>query len=434
MGKQPSSDDLQAALQKWEEESKPNSIPKIINGSGIEIKPLYTPLDVQDIDYVSEIGFPGQYPFTRGLHPFMYRTKPWTIRQYSGYATVEETNKHYRFLVEQGATGMSVAFHLLTQMGYDSDNPDFEGDVGGTGVAVDSLRDMEALFDGIPLDKISTSFTINATTPIILAMYIVAAEKRGVPASRLTGTVQNDILKEFISRGAFIFPVQPAMKMVCDVAEYCSKYAPKFIAISCSGYHIREAGSNAVQEVAYTFLNAITYVEHLLARGLPVDSFASNISWNFSAHMDFFEEIAKLRAARHLWAKIMRERFKAQNPKSWRFQLFGGNGGSTLTMQQPDNNIIRGTLGTLALVLAGCQASTTNTKDEGLAIPTPEAQQIALRTQQIIAVESGVTNTVDPLAGSYYVESLTNTYEKEIERTIAEVERMGGMIKAMEEG
>ncbi|MCL5957774.1 MAG: methylmalonyl-CoA mutase family protein [Chloroflexi bacterium] len=425
---------IREAVKKWEAENKADQLPKAYTSSGIEVKPVYTPLDVQGIDYLSDIGLPGEYPLTRGIHPFMYRTRVWTMRQYSGYASTKETNKHFKFLLEQGATGMSVAHHLPTQLGYDSDTPDFEGDVGGTGVAIDSLQDMEIIFDGIPLDKISTSFTINATTSIVLAMYIVAAEKRGIPPAALSGTVQNDTLKEFIARGAYIFPVQPSLKLIGDVVEYCAKNVPRFSTTSVSGYHIRETGGNAIQEMAYSFAIAIAYIEHLLARGLDIDSFAHRISWNMAAHMDFFEDIAKFRAGRKIWAKLLRERYGSKNPRCWKFQIFAGNGGSTLTGKQPDNNIIRGTLGSLALVLSGCQAMTTNTKDEGLAIPTPKAQEIALRTQQIIAYESNVGATVDPLAGSYFIESLTKTYEEKIWETIDEIERLGGMVKAIEDG
>ncbi|KUO77580.1 MAG: methylmalonyl-CoA mutase [Desulfosporosinus sp. BRH_c37] len=418
---------------EWEKANIVGKVEPATTASGIPVKPLYTPLDFKG-DYTDKLGFPGEYPYTRGVYPQMYLSKVWTMRTYSGYATAKETNEYYKQLIKQGVNGLSVAFDLPTQMGYDSDNPDIEDEVGRVGVAIDSLADMELLFDGIPLDKISTSFTINAITPIILAMYVAVGEKQGVPSEKLTGTTQNDILKEYFSRGAYIFPLVPALKMIGDTYEFCSKRVPKYVPVSVCGYHIRETGANAIQEIAYAFLNAMTYIENAVERGLDIDKFAPRISFNLTAHMDFFEEVAKFRAARRIWARILKEQYGAKNPRSWKFLFFAGTGGSTLTAQQPDNNIIRGTLESLAVVLGGCQALSVNTKDEGHAIPTPEAMLIALRTQQIIALESGVTNTVDPLAGSYYVESLTDTLEEKIVAMIDEIQARGGMVKSIEDG
>ncbi len=406
---------------------------KIRTSAGIEVKPVYTAVDIAPgLD--ERLAAPGEYPFTRGVHPLMYRSKVWTMRQYAGYATAQESNERYKLLVKEGVTGLSVAFDLPSQMGYDSDDPEIFEEVGRTGVAIDSLADMEILFDGIPLDRISTSFTINAVTPIILAMYLAAGEKQGVPSDKMTGTVQNDILKEYFARGAYIFPLRPSMRMIGDVFEYCAKRSPKFVPVSVCGYHIRETGANAVQEVAYAFLNAMAYIDNALERGLDIDAFASRVTFNFSAHMDLFEEVAKFRAARRLWAKLLREKYGAKDPKSWKFLYFAGTGGSTYTAAQPENNIIRGTIEALAIILGGCQALTVNTRDEGHAIPTAQAKLTALRTQQIIAYEAGVCSTVDPLGGSYYVEALTDQMEAEIVRAMEEIERRGGVIDSIESG
>lgn len=424
---------LEARCQAWEEANKVSRLPRVTTSAGIEIKPLYTALDAAG-NCAEQVGLPGEYPFTRGVHSLMHRSKVWTMRQYSGYSTAKESNERNKFFFQQGVTGLSVAFDLPTQMGYDSDNPEVEDEVGRVGVAVDTLADMELLFDGLPLDRISTSFTINAITPIILAMYVAVGEKQGVVPEKLTGTVQNDILKEYFARGAYIFPLRPSMKMVGDTFEFCSQKMPKFVPLSVCGYHIRESGADAVQEIAYAFCNAAAYIENAVQRGLDIDSFAPRISFNLAAHMDLFEEVAKFRAARRLWAKLLKERFGAKDPRSWKFLYFAGTGGSTYTAQQPDNNIIRGTLETLAIVLGGCQALTVNTKDEGHAIPTAEASLTALRTQQVIALESGVANTVDPLGGSWYVESLTDAMEREMVKVMEDVESKGGMIKCIEDG
>ncbi|HHC19392.1 MAG TPA: methylmalonyl-CoA mutase [Euryarchaeota archaeon] len=404
--------------------------------SGIKIKPLYTPLDLEEkgFDYLKHVSFPGEPPFTRGPYPNMYRGRIWTMRQYAGYGTAEESNKRYKYLLSQGQTGLSVAFDLPTQIGYDSDHPMAEGEVGKVGVAIDTLKDMEILFDGIPLDKVSTSMTINATAPIILAMYISVAESQGVKQEVLRGTVQNDILKEYIARGTYIYPPKPSMHLVTDIIIYCAKHVPKWNPISISGYHIREAGANAVQELAFTFANAIEYVRAVEARGIPVDKFAPRLSFFFAAHNDFLEEIAKFRAARRIWARIMKEMFNAQNPASMRLRFHTQTGGSTLTAQQPENNIIRVTIQALAAVLGGTQSLHTNSFDEALSLPTEKSVRIALRTQQIIAYESGVADVVDPLAGSYYVEWLTSEIEEKTMEYIYKIEDMGGAMAAIERG
>ncbi len=395
---------------------------------------LHTPEHIKDFNYSKDLGNPGEYPFTRGVYPTMYRGKLWTMRQYAGYGTAEESNKRYKYLLKQGQTGLSVAFDLPTQTGYDSDHPLAEGEIGKTGVAIDSLQDMETLFDGIPLNKVSTSMTINSTAAILLAMYIAVAEKQGIPKEALTGTVQNDILKEYIARGTYIFPPAPSMKLAIDILEYCGKYLPKWNTISISGYHIREAGATAVQELAFTLANGIAYVESAIARGLPVDSFALRLSFFFNAHNNFFEEIAKFRAARRLWAKIMKERFKAKNPKSWMLRFHTQTAGSTLTSQQPENNVIRVTLQALAAILGGTQSLHTNSADEALALPSDESVRVALRTQQIIAYESGVPNTIDPLGGSYYIEWLTKDIENKATEYIDKIDSMGGATRAIELG
>ncbi len=415
-------------------EKHPERKKQFVTGSNAPINRVYTPLDQKDFDYVKQLGLPGEFPFTRGVQPTMYRGRLWTMRQYAGFGTAEESNKRYKYLLEQGQTGLSVAFDLPTQIGYDSDHPLSKGEVGKVGVAIDSLEDMEVLFDGIPLDKVSTSMTINAPASVLLAMYIVVAEKQGVSAEKLNGTIQNDILKEYIARGTYIFPPEPSMRLITDIFEYCSKNVPNWNTISISGYHIREAGATAVQEVAFTLADGIAYVEAAIRAGLDVDEFAPRLSFFFNSHNDLFEEVAKFRAARRVWAYIMRERFGAKNPKSWMLRFHTQTAGSTLTAQQPDNNIIRVTIQALAAVLGGTQSLHTNSRDEALALPTEEAVRIALRTQQIIAYESGVAETVDPLAGSYYIESLTDRIEKEALQYLKHIDDLGGAVKAIEQG
>ncbi|MGI6631930.1 MAG: acyl-CoA mutase large subunit family protein [Bacillota bacterium] len=402
--------------------------------SGIPIERAATPLDLEGWDYSSKLGFPGQYPFTRGVQPTMYRGRFWTMRQYAGFGTAEETNKRFRFLLDQGQTGLSTAFDLPTQVGYDSDHPLAEGEVGRVGVAIDSLEDMETVFNGIPLDKVSTSMTINAPAAVLLAMYQAVGEKQGVPPAKLQGTVQNDVLKEYVARGTYIFPPGPSMRLVTDIFEYCSKTIPDWNTISISGYHIREAGATAVQEVAFTLADGIAYVEAAVKKGLDVDAFAGRLSFFFNSQMDFFEEVAKFRAARRLWARIMKERFNAKNPKSMMLRFHTQTAGSSLTAQQPDNNIIRTTIEAMAAVLGGTQSLHTNSRDEALALPTEDSVRIALRTQQIIAYESGVAETVDPLAGSYYVERLTDEIEARAEEYIKKIDEMGGAKEAIERG
>lgn len=413
---------------------RPERKEEFVNTSGIPIKRLYTPLDGEGSEYLSEVGFPGEYPFTRGVQPTMYRGRYWTMRQYAGFATAEESNRRYRFLLDQGQTGLSVAFDLPTQIGYDSDNEMAIGEVGKVGVAIDSLKDMETLFNDIPLDQVSTSMTINAPAAVLLAMYIAVAEKQGVPAEKLRGTIQNDILKEYSSRGTYIFPPKPSMRIITDIFSYCAEEVPLWNTISISGYHIREAGSTAVQEVAFTLANGIAYVEAALEAGLDVDTFGPRLSFFFNAHLDFLEEIAKYRAARRLWAKIMKERFGAKNPRSMMIRFHTQTAGCTLTAQQPKNNIVRVAFQALAAVLGGTQSLHTNSMDEALCLPSEEAVQIALRTQQLIAYETGVTDTVDPLGGSYYVESLTREICERVEGYIQKIDEMGGAVEAVEQG
>ena len=420
---------VEKANEKYPERKK-----QFVTGSNAPVKRVYTPLDQKDFDYEKKLGLPGEFPYTRGVQPTMYRGRLWTMRQYAGFGTAEESNARYKYLLEQGQTGLSVAFDLPTQIGYDSDHPLSEGEVGKVGVAIDSLADMETLFGGIPLDKVSTSMTINAPAAVLLAMYIAVAEKQGVSADKLNGTIQNDILKEYIARGTYIFPPASSMRLITDIFEYCAKNVPNWNTISISGYHIREAGSTAVQEVAFTLADGIAYVEAAIKAGLDVDEFGPRLSFFFNAHNDLFEEVAKFRAARRVWAHIMRDRFGAKNPKSWMLRFHTQTGGSTLTAQQPDNNIIRVTLQALAAVLGGTQSLHTNSRDEALALPTEEAVRIALRTQQIIAYESGVAETVDPLAGSYYVESLTDRIETEVLQYIKRIDDLGGAVKAIEQG
>lgn len=402
--------------------------------SGKKIKELYTPLDIPDFDYEKKLSFPGEYPFTRGIHPTMYRGRLWTMRQFSGFGTAEDTNRRYKYLLSQGQTGLSVAFHLPTLMGVDSDHPLAQGEIGKCGVAIDSLADMEVLFDGIPMDKISTSMTINPPAAILWAMYIAVAEKQGVSPKVISGTIQNDILKEYIAQKTFIFPPQPSMKLIVDTFEYGAKEVPRWNTISISGYHIREAGSTAGQELAFTLRDGIEYVEWALERGLEVDDFAPRLSFFFNAHNDFFEEIAKFRAARKIWAEVMRERFGAKNPRSWWLRFHTQTSGVSLMAQQPYNNVIRVAIQAMAAVLGGTQSLHTNSLDETYALPSEEAVTIALRTQQIIAHESGAANCMDPLGGSYFVENLTEEMEKEAREYIKKIDDMGGMVKAIELG
>jgi methylmalonyl-CoA mutase N-terminal domain/subunit len=426
--------------QKWLQTTRkkfvartPERAPELTTSSGIVVDPLYTPADVQ-IDYAKDLGFPGEYPFTRGIYPSMYRGRHWTMRQYAGFATAEESNARYRYLLEQGQTGLSVAFDLPTQIGYDADHPLADGEVGKVGVSISSLADMETLLNQIPLDKVSISMTINAPAAILLAMVIAVAKKQGVPVSDLRGTVQNDILKEYTARGTYIFPPAPSMRLITDLFAYCGQEVPKWNTISISGYHIREAGSTAVQEVAFTLADGIDYVKAALAAGLDVDEFAGQLSFFFNAHNNFLEEVAKFRAARRLWASIMRDQFGAKDPKSWQLRFHTQTGGSTLTAQQPDANIIRVTMQALAAVLGGTQSLHTNSKDEALALPTQHAVEIALRTQQVIAYESGVADSPDPLAGSYLIESLTNEIEQRARAYLDKIQAMGGALRAIEQG
>ena len=402
--------------------------------SRIPVKLLYTPSDLSDFQYDKDLGNPGHYPFTRGVQPTMYRGRLWTMRQYAGFGTAEESNIRYRYLLEQGQTGLSVAFDLPTQMGYDSDHLYAEGEVGKVGVAIDSLEDMEILFNKIPLDRVSTSMTINSTAIILLAMYMAVAEKQGVEAKAVSGTIQNDILKEYFARGTYIFPPKPSMRIINDIFAFCKDNLPKFNTISVSGYHIREAGSSAVQEIAFTLADGIAYVEAALSAGLKVDDFAKRISFFLNVHNNFLEEVSKFRAARRLWAKIMKERFKAVNPSSWMLRFHTQTAGCSLTAQQPDTNIVRVTLQALAAILGGTQSLHTCSRDEALALPSEESVRIALRTQQIIAHESGVTNTADPLGGSYAIENLTSEIENKAQEYIDKIDKMGGMLKAIESG
>lgn len=399
--------------------------------SDIEVKEVYTSADIPGIE--EELGGPGAFPFTRGIYPNMYRSRFWTMRQYGGFGTARETNERFKYLLSKGQTGLSVAFDLPTQMGYDSDHPLAEGEVGKSGVAIDSLEDMEILFDGVQLEKITTSMTINATAAILLALYIAIAKKQNANLSKIGGTVQNDILKEYIARSTYIYPPEPSMRLVTDIFEYCRDHLPKWNTISISGYHIREAGANAVQELAFTFANAVAYVRAAQERGLDVNQFGTRLSFFFACHNNFLEEVAKFRAARRIWAHIMKEKFKTVNPKAMMVRFHTQTGGSTLTAQQPDNNIVRVTIQALAAVLGGTQSLHTNSKDEALALPTEEAVRIALRTQQIIAQESGVADTVDPLAGSYFVESLTNEIEARVWEYLEKIESMGGAVRAIQQ-
>jgi methylmalonyl-CoA mutase N-terminal domain/subunit len=431
---------LRKEYKRWSNKLEPSfaKTPELkgefVNTSGIPVKRVYTPIALVDSDYMREIGLPGEYPFTRGVQPTMYRGRLWTMRQYAGFGTAEDTNRRYRFLLEQGQTGLSVAFDLPTQIGYDSDYTLAQGEVGKVGVAIDSLRDMEILFDQIPLDKVSTSMTINAPAAVLLAMYIAVAEKQGVASKDLRGTIQNDILKEYSARGTYIFPPKPSMRIITDIFAFCSREVPQWNTISISGYHIREAGSTAVQEVAFTLADGIAYVEAATNAGLDVDEFAPRLSFFFNAHLDFFEEIAKFRAARRLWAVIMRERFKAKDPRSMMMRFHTQTAGCTLTAKQPKNNIVRVAFQALSAVLGGTQSLHTNSMDEAFCLPSEEAVQVALRTQQLIAYESGVTDTVDPLGGSYYIEELTNEIFERAQRYIDTINELGGAAAAIEKG
>ncbi len=434
-------ENLQQRKSEWEQTVLNKTLGKFperkaqfTTSSDIPLDRFYVPDDADPDRHMEHLGFPGEYPFTRGVQPTMYRGRFWTMRQYAGYATAEETNARYRFLLGAGQTGLSVAFDLPTQIGYDSDDPMALGEVGKVGVSIPSVHDMARLFEGIPLDKVSTSMTINAPAAILLAMYIAVGKRQGVEPNKLRGTVQNDILKEYIARGTYIFPPKPSMRLITDLFAYCAQEVPHWNTISISGYHIREAGSTAVQEVAFTLADGIAYVQAALDAGLGVDDFAPQLSFFFNAHNNFLEEVAKFRAARRLWARIMRERFNAQDPKSWALKFHTQTGGSTLTAQQPENNIVRVTLQALAAVLGGTQSLHTNSMDEALALPTESAVQVALRTQQIIAHESGVADTVDPLAGSYVIEHLTDEIERRACDYIERIDAMGGALRAIEIG
>ncbi len=413
---------------------RPERLAKFVTGSGEDVKRLYTPLDVQNTNYAEEIGFPGEYPFTRGVQDTMYRGRFWTMRMYAGFATAEASNERYKYLIANGSMGLSVAMDLPTQIGYDSDDSLSEGEVGKVGVAIDSLADMEILFGGIDLGEVSTSMTINAPASVLLAMYIAVAEKQGTTADKLRGTIQNDVLKEYIARGTYIFPPAASIRLITNIFEYCSKEVPQWNTISISGYHIREAGSTAAQEVGFTLADGIAYVDAAIKAGLDVDSFASRLSFFFNAHNDLLEEVAKYRAARRLWAKIMKDRFKAKKSKSWSLKFHTQTGGSTLTAQQPENNIVRVAIQTLAAVMGGTQSLHTNSKDEALALPTEDSVRVALRTQQIVAYESGVTNSIDPLAGSYFVEAKTNEIEAKAMEYIKKIDDLGGAVAAIEKG
>ena len=435
------SEDTLERRKRWDSQTRVPSLDRMperdvpfTTVSGMEIKDLYTPADLQGIDFEKEIGWPGEYPYTRGIHPTMYRSKIWTMRQFTGFGTAAQTNQRLRYLVSSGGTGLSIAFHLPTLMGRDSDHPLSRGEVGKCGVAIDSLQDMEALFEGIPQDKVTTSMTINAPAAILLSMYCAAAEKKGISGELLSGTIQNDILKEYLAQNTYIYPPRPSMRLIIDTFAYCGKEMPRWNTISISGYHIREAGSTAAQELAFTLYDGIEYVRWALEAGLDVDEFAPRLSFFFNAHNDLFEEIAKYRAARKIWAHVMKDRFRAKNPRSWLLRFHTQTAGCSLTAQQPYNNVIRVTLQALAAVLGGTQSLHTNSLDETLALPTEAAVTIALRTQQVIAYESGVTNTVDPLAGSYLIERLTKDMEDAAYAYFDKLDAMGGMVNAIERG
>jgi methylmalonyl-CoA mutase N-terminal domain/subunit len=429
---------LDSEKKRWEEQVAKPSLEKIkerkpefLSPSGIPLPRVATPIES---NYLEQSGFPGEHPFTRGVQPTMYRSRFWTMRQYAGFASAEESNRRYRYLLDQGQTGLSVAFDLPTQIGYDADDPMSLGEVGKVGVSISSLKDMELLFDQIPVDKVSTSMTINAPAAVLLAMYVAVGKRNGVNPNQLRGTIQNDILKEYIARGTYIYPPKPSLRLITDTFQYCQKEIPNWNTISISGYHIREAGSTAVQEVAFTIADAIAYVQAAIDSGLEVDNFASQLSFFFAAHNDFLEEIAKFRAARRIWAKVMRDRFGAKDPKSWMLRFHTQTGGSTLTAQQPENNIVRVTLQALAAVLGGTQSLHTNSMDEALWLPTEKSVRTALRTQQVIAYESGVADTIDPMGGSYAIEYLTDEIEKEAFKYIKRIDDLGGALSAIEKG
>ncbi|WP_376796155.1 methylmalonyl-CoA mutase [Thermogemmatispora sp.] len=431
---------LAAEQRRWEETTLRHSLERmperehLMTTSSVPIKRIYTPLDVAHLDYMRDIGLPGEYPFTRGVQPTMYRAKPWTMRMFAGFGTAEDTNARFKYLLQQGQTGLSTAFDMPTLYGYDTDHPMAAGEFGKCGVAVSSLADMEILFRDLPLDRITTSMTINSPAAVIWAMYIVNAEKQGYPREKLGGTLQNDILKEYIAQKEFLFPPEPSLRLVVDTIEFGARHMPRWNTVSISGYHIREAGATAVQELAFTIANGMTYVEAALQRGLKIDEFAPRLSFFFDVHNDFFEEIAKFRAARRIWAKLMRERYGAKNPRSWLLRCHAQTAGVSLTAQQPENNIVRTTIQALAAVLGGTQSLHTNSLDEALALPTEKAALIALRTQQIIAYESGVANTVDPLGGSYFVEKLTDETEQAAWEYIRRIEELGGVLACIQNG
>ncbi len=436
-----SPEEARAAKKRWEETTLAKATAKHAERretfETVSARPtprLATPADVADVDFARDLAFPGEFPYTRGIQPTMYRGRLWTMRQYAGFGTAEESNKRYRYLLEQGTTGLSVAFDLPTQIGYDSDDPMAAGEVGKVGVAIDSLEDMETLFDNIPLDKVSTSMTINAPASVLLAMYIAVAGKQGVPATKVSGTIQNDILKEYIARGTYIFPPTQSMRLVTDVFAYCAEHVPRWNTISVSGYHIREAGSSASQEIAFTLADGIAYVQAAVDAGLDVDDFAPRISFFFNSHLDFLEEVSKFRAARRLWARIMKERFGAKEEKSLTLRFHTQTAGSSLTAQEPENNVVRTALEALAAVLGGTQSLHTNSLDEALGLPTEKAARIALRTQQILAHESGAANTIDPLGGSWFVEAQTSKLEEEARVYLDKIDEMGGMVRAIENG
>ncbi len=432
---------ISASAEQWREttyrqakEKGGEREPAFTTYSEIPVQPLYTAEDLAGWDAAAQLGYPGEYPYTRGVQPTMYRGRFWTMRQYAGYATAEESNQRYRYLLAQGTMGLSVAFDLPTQMGYDADHPLAEGEVGKVGVSISSLEDMRTLFDGIPLERITTSMTINATAAILLSLYIAVAKEQGADIHKLSGTVQNDILKEYIARGTYIYPPKPSMRIITDLFRYCASEVPRWNTISISGYHIREAGSTAAQEIGFTLANGIAYVQAALDAGLDVDRFAGQLSFFFNGHNTFFEEVAKFRAARRMWAHIMRDRFGAKEPRSWMLRFHTQTAGSTLTAQQPDNNIVRTAYQAMAAVLGGTQSLHTNSRDEALSLPTEDSVRIALRTQQILAYETGVADTIDPLAGSYYVESLTDELERQAQEYIRKIDELGGSVRAIEQG
>jgi methylmalonyl-CoA mutase N-terminal domain/subunit len=441
MSRNGNQDDIGPERQRWLREKYVPSVEKAgerkdtdFRTSSTEVAPLYTPADIEELDYSRDLGYPGEYPYTRGVQASMYRGREWSVRQYAGYGTPEETNQRFRFLLSEGQAGLSVAFDLPTQLGYDSDDALAEGEVGKVGVAIDTLADMETMFEGIPLDRVSTSMTINAPAAVLVAMYAVVGRKQGVADDRIAGTAQNDVLKEYVARGTYIYPPKPSLRLAADLMAYCSRELPRFNAISISGYHIRDAGSTAVQEMAFTFANAIAYIEAAIERGVTADEVGPRISWIFNTQNNFLEEVAKYRALRRMWARIMKERFGATDPRAMMFRTHVQTGGATLTAQQPEVNIVRAALQGLATVLGGVQSLALSCYDEALALPTEQAQRIAVRTQQVLAYEAGVTDTVDPLGGSYYIEALTNELETKAEEYLAKIEEMGGAVAAIESG